>query len=159
MDNRKYTGLCGLYCRDCIPGNQRLYALIEELLREFEATGFANYATYKARRSPLLSQFPNVEPVLREILRLKCSGSCLEGPRSELGCATDCSIRKCVIERKLSGCWECAERMNCERIKAMASFHPGIYANLDAIAKYGMDSWVERRGKHYHWSSERPGRE
>ena len=159
MDNRKYTGLCGVYCRDCIPGNQRLYALIEDLLREFEVTGFDNYAAYKARRSPLLSQFPKLEPVLREILKLKCSGSCVEGPRSELGCAIDCPLRKCVVERKLSGCWECAERLSCERIKAMASFHPGIYANLNAIAEYGMDSWVERRGRHYHWSPERPGKE
>jgi len=154
MNNPTHTALCGLYCRDCIPGNDRIYALVEELLREFAATGFANYAAFKAKRSAVFAEFPAAERVLREILRLKCSGSCREGPVSDLGCAVDCPIRKCVLDRKLEGCWQCGERGTCEHIKRSSAFHPGLRENLEAIAKYGMERWSEHRGRHYNWSAE-----
>jgi hypothetical protein len=101
----------------------------------------------------LLGEFPAVERVLREILKLKCSGSCRESPHSELGCAVNCSIRRCVMERKLAGCWECAERHSCDQIRRMATFHPGIRVNLESIAKYGIESWLEHRGRHYNWGT------
>jgi len=99
MDNRKYTAYCGLYCRDCIPSNQRLFELIEALLRESEDAGLAHYATYKANKIAFLNEFPVAERFLQEVLKLRCSGSGLEGPESELGCMKDCAIRRCVAAR------------------------------------------------------------
>ena len=152
MDDRKYTALCGLYCRDCVPGNERLYALVEALLEELSSTGFGNYAELKAKRSAILGEFPTALRVLREILKLKCSGSCVEGPRSELGCAVDCEIRQCAIGRNLDGCWQCGESATCENIAHLCSLHPGVRDNLGAIAKYGVENWSQHRGRHYNWS-------
>jgi hypothetical protein len=154
MNNRKYTALCGLYCRDCIPSNERIYALVEELLREFASTGFGNYAALKADRSAVFGEFRTAERVLREILKLKCSGSCLEGPRSELGCAADCEIRTCALASNLDGCWQCDERVKCQRIERISVLHPGIRDNLEVIAERGIECWPEHRGRHYEWTPE-----
>jgi hypothetical protein len=159
MDDRKYTAYCGLYCRDCIPGNPRLFELIAALLREFEDTGFAHYAAYKANKIAFLNEFSVAERFLQEVLKLRCSGSRLEGPESELGCMKDCAIRRCVAARNLEGCWQCSLRSICEHIAGLSGFHPGIYRSLDAIARHGIESWTEHRGKYYPWSRECPASE
>ena len=52
-DERALTAYCGLYCRDCIPSNERLSAALAELQSLVEDLNLARYAEllakYKAR--------------------------------------------------------------------------------------------------------------
>jgi len=32
------------------------------------------------------------------------------------------------------------------------NFHPGMENNLDMIKEFGLDNWLDKKGKHYKWS-------
>ena len=151
MKNRELTAFCGLYCRDCIPSNTRLYELIHELDDLLIELKFENYAELKSKRSPAFEKYGNFIEVLKEIKKLKCDPYCYHGPHSELGCAPDCKIRRCVLLKKLDGCWECDYYKSCENLVYLKEFHPGLEHNLDVIKEHGIDNWIDKRGKHYWW--------
>jgi hypothetical protein len=149
---RKITAYCGLCCADCIPGNKELFKATRRLQEIIEETGLAKYASFKAAKSGVFNNFDIFLQVLHEINRLECSGSCFEGPISDLGCKSDCEIRSCVLEHKLNGCWECKSSKNCGKLTELKAFHPGLENNLEAIKQHGLDNWLKYRGKHYKWS-------
>lgn len=152
MDCREKTACCGLYCDDCIPGDQRIYDAIEKTLAVFDEVGMEQYAAFSSQESGVFEQYPQAVDLLREILKLKCSGSCRQGPVSEMGCMPDCPIRVCVLEKGYEGCWECAEHRRCDKLDGLKGFHPSLNDALDTIAAKGIDAWVEARGPHYPWS-------
>lgn len=151
MDARKLTAYCGLCCLDCIPNNRRLLNLVRELAEVLDEVGFETYAAHKARREPIFHNYQQFREVLDAIPRIECSGSCYEGPISEIGCARDCAIRQCAISHNLAGCWECDENRNCENLRGCKEFHPHLEANLRIIREHGIDNWLDKRGKHYWW--------
>lgn len=151
-DARKVTAYCGLCCLDCIPNNQRFLSLVKELAEVLDEVGFEEYAVHKSRREPAFNGYPTFRKVLEAIPRIKCSGSCYEGPISELGCAQNCSIRNCAIDKGYVGCWECDDDENCKLMKACKEFHPGLESNLRMIREHGIDNWLDKRGKHYWWN-------
>ncbi len=51
---------------------------------------------FKSKRNPSFKDYSVFRNYLKEIKKLKCSGSCVEGPQSELGFTINCEIRKCV---------------------------------------------------------------
>lgn len=151
------TSYCGLYCEDCIPGDARLYAAIESLLRLFDEVGMNKYAAFSASKSAVFEKYPEAVTVLRELLKLRCSGSCRRGPVSELGCAGDCAIRTCAMEKGYEGCWDCDEHRDCLRLERLTGFHPSVARTLDTISSEGINAWAQKRGPHYPWSSPKTG--
>lgn len=151
-EGRKYTAYCGLYCRDCIPGNKHLYEQVKELEDTLEKINFKEYAKFKSKKSAVFNDYDRFVDVLKEIKKLECTGSCYEGPQSVLGCTLDCKIRSCVIERGYEGCWECEENQTCDKLLKHKEFHPGVEKNLEMISKHGVENWMDKRGKHYKWS-------
>jgi hypothetical protein len=137
---------------DCIPNNRRLLDLVKELAEVLDEVGFDEYAAHKAHREPIFNDYSTFRKVLDAIPRIECSGSCYEGPVSELGCARDCSIRRCVIDQGLAGCWECDEIDNCEFMRSCKDFHPGLESNLRMIREQGIEGWLDKRGTHYWWN-------
>ncbi|MEN6355875.1 MAG: DUF3795 domain-containing protein [Armatimonadota bacterium] len=152
-DARKVTAYCGLCCLDCIPNNHRLLELVKELAGVLDEVGFEEYAAHKSRREPIFNGYPAFRKVLDAIPRIECSGSCYEGPVSELGCARDCSIRRCAIGHDFAGCWECDEVDNCDLMRSCKGFHPGLESNLRMIREHGIENWLDKRGIHYWWDS------
>lgn len=148
---RKYTAYCGLYCKDCIPGNHKLFEAIENFEKISAESGLEKYVDFKSKRNPVFRQYSVFTNFLGELKKIKCSGSCVEGPESELGCTKDCKIRACVLERNFNGCWDCDSFENCELILRHATFHPGLLHNLKTIKNEGIENWIEDRGKHYTW--------
>ena len=149
--DRKFTAFCGLYCLDCIPSKRRLFRLVGELRETLEELGFDRYAELKSRRIETFSDYPRFLEVLKEIGRLECTVPCYEGPCSQTGCAPDCKVRACVLDREYEGCWECDDFRGCERLESLKDVHPGLEHNLETIKKYGVENWSDRRGKHYRW--------
>ncbi|MBN2039715.1 MAG: DUF3795 domain-containing protein [Spirochaetes bacterium] len=151
MSNREITAYCGLYCGDCIPSKKHLYKLANELDDLLTELKFENYAELKSKRSRTFDKYNDFIEVLREIKKLKCEPFCYNGPVSELGCASDCAVRTCVLSKQINGCWECAENRDCSRLIYLKDFHPGLRHNLEMIREHGIDNWIEKRGKHYPW--------
>jgi hypothetical protein len=149
---RNKTTFCGISCNDCIPGNKELFSTIRKLEKILKNIGFEKYASFKAQKSNIFNEYNIFDQVLNEIRRLECSGSCYEGPESELGCNSNCEIRKCVLEKDLDGCWDCEQSNVCEKLSDMKKFHPSITQNLEAIKEHGIENWFDHRGKHYEWS-------
>lgn len=151
-EGRKYTAYCGLYCRDCIPGNKHLFEIVTKLETTLEEVKFKEYANFKSKKSEVFNYYNKFIDVLKEIKKLECSGSCYEGPHSLLGCTLNCRIRMCVMEKEYEGCWECEESKKCDKLHKHKDFHPGVARNLEMIKVYGVEDWIENRGKHYKWS-------
>ena len=147
-DERALTAYCGLYCRDCIPSNERLSAALAELQSLVEDLNLARYAELLAKYKAAFEDYPVFERVLAELAELRCPAPCRDG-----GGRSDCSIRLCVQDKSLEGCWECDERKGCALLEPLRGFHgETIDDNLDTIAEHGPDAWSDKRGRHYPWS-------
>ncbi len=142
-----YTACCGIYCKDCIPSNERLFATAAALEAMLSDAQFEKYAALKARELPALGDYPAFARVLGELQKLRCHAVCAEG-----GCKAGCKIRACVRYKSLRGCWECGIFESCDLLAPMRMYHPGHLHNLRTIKQYGPDDWSERRGRHYQWS-------
>jgi hypothetical protein len=147
-DHKALTAYCGLYCGDCIPSHARLFELLQELRKLVEELHLDSYAELISRRDAAFANYPVFESMLALLAGLRCSSPCRAG-----GGKPTCAIRDCARGRGLEGCWECAGRRGCELLDPLRGFHGDtINGNLDAIAEYGTEGWVEMRGKHYPWS-------
>jgi hypothetical protein len=145
MEDKKYTAYCGLYCKDCIPSNQRLFQLIYELDHLLKELKFKKYAELKSVSNHLYKNYPQFEEMLGELGKLECKALCTQG-----GCKKDCEIRECVEKKKYDGCWECSDYKNCNLLGKLKQFH-FIEDNLDLIREYGPEKWTSYRKKHYKW--------
>jgi len=151
-ENRKYTSYCGLYCKDCIPSNNELFALIEKLADVLDNLGFEHYAKFKSIRIREFQNYETFRRLLTEMKKLKCETNCFEGPISTYGCNNNCEMRECVIEKGIEGCWVCKDYKECKKLEMHKKFHPGMENNLNMIKEFGLENWLGKRGKHYKWS-------
>lgn len=148
---RQLTTYCGLWCGDCVPAQQELYAAARRLQALMEQYHFAAYAASKAAQVPAFVRFAEFEQTLAAILREECTLPCVEGPCSQANCGPGCPIRVCVLDKGLAGCWECQEHEQCERLLAMVPRHPDLMYSLRMIAEHGVDDWPAWRGAHHPW--------
>jgi len=149
MDQRRFTAYCGLYCRDCIPGNGDLFRAARELTRLLNEVGFDEYASRKAEKVGPLRDYAAFAGVLDAITQLECPAPCREG-----GGNPDCAVRACAIEKHYVGCWECEDFRGCSLLDSLRRFHgENIDHNLEMIRQHGPDNWAEHRAKHYPWSN------
>ena len=149
---RRATAYCGLCCLDCIPACRRLFEAVRELREVLDELDFSQYAAVKAKRSEAFAKYGAFAEVLAEIEKLGCTGSCYEGPHSELGCTPNCEVRSCVVGKGLGGCWACDEHHDCSLLAPLKRFHPGLESNLETIRRLGIEGWLGERGRHYTWS-------
>jgi len=146
--SRRFTALCGLYCLDCIPSKERLFAAVKELDALLTELQFEHYAELKSKNNPAFNEYPKLVTLLREIAKLKCVAPCTEG-----GCKPNCEVRRCVLSHNLAGCWECADNQTCELLKPLKSVHPNLEYHLQLIKEHGPDNWPQRRRAHYRWQT------
>lgn len=144
-NHKKYTAYCGLYCLDCIPSNERLFYLLNELESLLEDVNFDKYAELKSKSNETFNYYPKFIEVLYEMKKLECTSVC-----SEDGCKEDCKIIECVKEKQYEGCWECDNFKDCKLLDHLKRIHP-IEHNLEMIREYGVDNWADKRGTHYNW--------
>jgi hypothetical protein len=148
IDQKRYTAYCGLYCRDCIPSNSRLFETADELKRLLAEVKFEEYARLKAAKVKALAQYETFASVLEAIGELQCPAPCSEG-----GCNPGCRVRTCVLEKQYAGCWDCESSADCPLLDGLRGFHgDNIDHNLEMIKRHGPDNWADHRGKHYPWS-------
>jgi hypothetical protein len=151
-ENRKYTAFCGLHCKDCIPSKRALFTTIDKLADLLDKLGFEEYAKFKSARIKEFQNYGTFRRLLTEMKKLQCETNCFEGPISEYGCNEHCEMRQCVLSKGIAGCWECKEYKTCKKLEPHKKFHPGMEHNLDMIKEFGLENWLDKKGKHYMWN-------
>lgn len=142
---KNYTASCGLYCADCNRSKTELIALASTLEKQLHSIRFDKYAAYKAAASPEFGEYPVFLQVLQAISGLGCETCNCKS--SEVSCHT----RKCVLSKRLQGCWECPEVATCALLEPLKQRHPFLEHNHNCIRQFGIDNWHNQRGKHYSW--------
>lgn len=145
-DERIFTAFCGLYCRDCIPSDWRLFELAGYLEAELARVRFEEYARLKTGADATFADYPAFLRVLGAIRGLECPAPCRSG-----GGKAVCTVRDCVLARGLAGCWDCGERGTCRRLAPLLEFHPNLAHHLDLIRQEGPGAWSAKRRGHYPW--------
>lgn len=145
MTVTELTSPCGLFCDDCLPGNERFFRDLARFRESLDRFGFPEYAALKAEANPVFHEYPAFDNLLGEIAGLRCPQPCRLG-----GGKPYCRVRECVAERNLPGCWDCLERQGCSLLDHLRRFHE-LDRNLDMIATHGTEDWVDHRGTHYRW--------
>lgn len=144
--SKRFTALCGLYCPDCIPSNEKLYSTINELNKVLSDLQFEYYAKLKSQNNPVFNDYETFLKVMQAIAELECTAPCTED-----GCKENCEIRKCVQRQELEGCWECDDSPECKHLKPLKKIHPNLEYHHELIKEYGTEVWVKRRKHHYLW--------
>ncbi len=139
------TSPCGLYCDDCLPGDNRFFEDLDRFRQALSRYGFREYAVLKAETTPAFNDYPVMEKLLEEMALLRCRKPCRLG-----GGKPVCGVRDCVAEKGLAGCWDCPEMEGCTRLDHLRKFHE-LDHNLKMIKRHGVDDWSAHRGKHYLW--------
>jgi hypothetical protein len=146
-NDRERTACCGLYCGDCIPANEVLFATAGKLKQQLEHCRFDEYARFKSARDKTFDAYRTFGDVLDAILTLRCEKTCFHG-----GGKPDCAIRACAHGKGLEGCWQCADFETCERLQPMSVCHGDtVKHNLRMIRQYEVEHWSHARGRHYVW--------
>jgi len=143
------TAYCGLYCGDCLRFRSKAIGLARDLMSELQAVGFDKYAEVKSAAVKELEHYNECLQVLDAIVKLGCDTPCKAGGD---GCSRRCEIKNCVQLKKLEGCWECDELEGCDKFEFFRPIHGDTTkGNLRKIKEYGLNGWVEHRGKFYSW--------
>lgn len=153
MEIRKNTSYCGLWCNDCIPSDEELFQLAKALDQKVEDIAFEDYAKYKESKVPEFKYYKEFKAFLTAMEKIHCHNKCYDGPVSVAGCASNCKIRMCAIEKELEGCWQCVDFRRCPEIAGMQQMHPDIVHNLEVIKDKGIEEWKEKRGRHYNFKN------
>ena len=152
MDNRDMTTLCGLWCGDCVPANDRLFALTAELETLLKEIQFEEYAEYKSATVPEFKDYVVFATVLDAFKKIHCRNYCRNGPVSIAASSPTCKIRMCALEKELDGCWDCDTYATCDMLIRLSNLHPAVMDNLAALKEHGIENWLEHKGKNYRWS-------
>jgi hypothetical protein len=120
MKDRDLTAYCGLYCGDCIRFKCKASDLSALLLNELEKTHFQEYVKVKRNHAKELENYELMIIALKGISSIKCDVPCRLGGD---GCGGSCKIMKCVKDKAMKGCWECAKFKTCSKLNFLKPFH------------------------------------
>lgn len=131
---------CGLYCEDCFGHTGRIADLSRDLRAELRRAKFDRIAGTLAEE-PYFKTFANYAEayeVLGALVQLRCKNMCKGG-----GGPPFCKIRKCSQKKGYSGCWECDEFVDCDKLKTLEGAHKDAnIKNLKKIRRMGVEGFV-----------------
>ncbi|MDD4333408.1 MAG: DUF3795 domain-containing protein [Patescibacteria group bacterium] len=118
LSKEKFVAYCGLYCPTCY--KMRISEIAKQLKKKlnFDKSDF------------LSKEFISD---LNKLIKLRCPKICKLG-----GGNKDCSIKKCCRDKKISGCWECVEFKNCDKLKRQ------FIDNIKKIKKVGIKKYIQK---------------
>lgn len=142
---------CGLFCGDCHGFSQRVPDLARDLRKELRSTRYDLFAkfisTYNFGRD--FEKYDECYKVLGAMVKFRCNRGCRGGGGSPF-----CKIRKCCLKKELSGCWECPEFEECDKLDFLRPVHGEAHLkNLRNLKQKGTSGFLE--GKSYWYFSEK----
>lgn len=171
--DKKFVCACGLTCCDCMfyNGRSEVYdtaAKLKQQLKESQLDVFLTIVSRdevsKAMANHLgvnetefaeffepFKKLPIFFEVLDSIIQVRCEKTCPEANGCSMaGSLKQCEAIKCVQQKGYTGCWECSEQENCEKLLFQRrSYGETITDNFKIIKENGIEA-VKSRGNHYY---------
>ena len=139
---------CGLYCGDCFGYRQKAADLARDLRKELRQCHFDKLAEAMSE-IPMFKQleyYPQAYEMLGILVKLRCHKGCRSG-----GGPPFCNIRKCCINKEITGCWECSDFTTCQKLNFLKAGHGDAHIkNLRKLKKSGLKEFV--KGKKYWYT-------
>ncbi|NMC59372.1 MAG: DUF3795 domain-containing protein [Candidatus Methanofastidiosa archaeon] len=145
MEKEKLIAYCGLYCGDCHGYKGKVADLARDLRKELRESKYKNFADYVGQTSfgKSFQDYDRCYEVLGAMVKFRCKKGCKDGGGNPF-----CKIRKCCEKKSFSGCWECGEFENCEKLKFLEGVHGNAHLkNIRIIKKKGTKEFI--KGKRY----------
>ncbi len=150
MDTTGAISYCALYCGNCFIRMGRIADLSQQLLREFEMVEFSRWAGELSRLVPEMKPFENYRECIGVLKAWDCGMRCVNYCK-EGGGSGSCKIRKCCVERKLDGCWECDSFESCDLLAWLKPVNgEQNIANIKEIIAGGPAEFIKRMKKKYY---------
>ena len=112
---KNQIGYCAIWCGSCVVGNGAL----KELTRRYEQI-IGSYGVDKWGAEDQDFNGSEFMKTLQAIRKIPTCQGCLKG-----GGATNCKIRACASDKKLSECTQCKEFMSCGNREALMKVRTG----------------------------------
>jgi hypothetical protein len=130
-------GHCGIWCGSCAVGNGSLRELTKQYLEIIEKHGLEHWA-------PKNFDFKEFRKGLVSVSDASFCSGCLKG-----GGRTNCEIRSCASNKKITNCSICDEFMTCENSKPLKMMREGAKeSKLLVINKNGDERvFLEKRAR------------
>ena len=148
LDNIAY---CGLYCGECPFHTGVIADLVRDLRKELRTYRFEKTAEVLSSISffKVYKKYPECYEVLGAMVRMRCNKTCRKGGGNPI-----CKIRRCCNKKKINGCWECKDFVDCDKLDFLKRNH-GIahIKNLRTISKKGVDEFL--KGTKYWYVKEK----
>ncbi len=144
---KSVVAYCGLCCADCFARDGAVADLAGELKKELKRVGFERFAesVSEVPYFKALKKYPDFHEVLETLGKARCSKLCREG-----GGGPTCEVRICCREKKIEGCWECGEFVECDKLKFLEPVHGiGHIRNLRRIKRNGVDGFLKGKRDWY----------
>jgi hypothetical protein len=134
---------CGLYCATCPAYTGSIAKLAKELRKELKRSKRDKAAPGLAKIPPFAAfkHYDKFDEILVVMTQMQCKKPCRAG-----GGSPDCQIRKCVLEKSLSGCWECDDFTTCTTLKTLEEYgdvDKTYLKNLRKIKRQGPSAFVK----------------
>jgi hypothetical protein len=137
---------CGLYCATCPALTGSIANLAKDLRKELKrskcdkaASGLAKIPTFAA-----FKHYDKFDELLVALTQMQCKKPCRAG-----GGSPNCQIRKCVVDKGLTGCWQCGDFTKCATLKTLEEFgdvDKTYLKNLRKIKRQGTAAFVKAQG-------------
>ncbi len=137
---------CGGYCGDCWIKNGKIREMAEGFEKTLKGWAVPQRAQALVGTEPAAAHYAEFEGVLDWIQRQTCQGCRASGSVCLWGEAT-CFIRDCAREKRVAGCFECAEEKSCEKLAVLDRGDPTMAGNRARMRAIGMAAWEAERAK------------
>ena len=130
---------CGLYCGDCPGYKGEIADLAKELRKRLREAKIDRAYTFLSQVEKGYKNYPQCYEVLGLMMKMRCKKVCRKRVRNP-----GCEIRKCCLEKKYDGCWECEEFETCAKMDWLKPIHGDApIKNLKRIKRLGMDGFLK----------------
>jgi hypothetical protein len=142
MSNVSQVAYCGLFCGDCVIRTGKIGSLAGDLLKIIKTGDFQKLCAGLPVVLPVpfktLEKSDDCTEVLEAMCQLNCELACKQG-----GGSSQCLIKKCCIEKKLDGCWQCSAFEDCETLAWLKPVHIDAHLkNLRILRDRGIEAFL-----------------
>lgn len=144
MPDLKNVSYCSLYCGTCFLLHDQVPDQAMALLNKFKEIEFDKWGKGLAAMSTEMKAFEHVDEcygVLAAWDHMRCSKPC-----RERGGSSACKVRACCLEKRLAGCWECPDCLQCAWLEEMKQVNGEMNMNnIREIRSQGVEAFVQAR--------------
>ncbi|NWF94866.1 MAG: DUF3795 domain-containing protein [Candidatus Thorarchaeota archaeon] len=132
---------CGIYCAECPSKTGVIADLARDLRKALRDYRYDRIAE-SVKSIPFFESFKHYSEAyefLGGLVKMRCKNGCKGG-----GGPPFCKMRKCCIEKEISGCWECEDSQTCDKLDFLKPSHGDAHRkNLRTLRRSGVSAFLE----------------